>query len=114
MALAQDMLKRLRDRLSQVPEDPFLNYSDTPASSQRVLGGDLPDAGQAVTELIEAAACSQRHRDEGLMASRAEMARGTAGMSSHTRPAVFGEKYWQRWVRSYPEIARRFHPGKME
>ena len=55
LALARDMLKRLRDRLSQVPADPFLNYSDTPASSQSVLGGDLPDAGQAVTELIEAA-----------------------------------------------------------
>ncbi len=65
-------------------------------------------------ELIDAARRSQRHRGEGLMASRAEMARGTAGMGSRFRPAVFGEKYWQRWVRSYPEIARRFYPDRME
>jgi len=60
--------------------------------------------------LIDAARRSPRHRDEGLMASRAEMAAGTGGMQSRVRPAVFGEKYWQRWVRSYPEIARRFYP----
>lgn len=57
---------------------------------------------------------SQRHRSEGLMASRAEMATGTGGMASQHRPAVFGEKYWQRWVRSYPGIARRFYPELME
>ena len=56
---------------------------------------------------------SERHRGEGLMASRAEMAAGTGGMSSQVRPAVFGEKYWQRWVRSYPDIAARFYPERM-
>ncbi len=56
---------------------------------------------------------SERHRGEGLMASRTEMAAGTGGMASSLRPTVFGERYWQRWVRSYPEIARKFYPGLM-
>jgi hypothetical protein len=57
---------------------------------------------------------SERHRGEGLMASRAEMAAGTGGMQSKARPMVFGEKYWQRWVRSYPDIAHKFYPGLVE
>ena len=48
------------------------------------------------------------------MASRSEMARGIEGMGSQARPRVFGDKYWQRWVRSYPEIARKFYPDLME
>lgn len=56
---------------------------------------------------------SERHRGEGLMASRTEMTAGTGGMASSLRPTVFGERYWQRWVRSYPEIARKFYPGLM-
>jgi len=65
-------------------------------------------------ELIQQAARSERHRGEGLMASRAEMAAGTAGMASQRRPTVFGERYWQRWVRSYPDIAARYYPERME
>jgi len=57
---------------------------------------------------------SDRHRGEGLMASRAEMAAGTAGMASRVKPMVFGEKYWQRWVRSYPDIARKFYPALVD
>ncbi|MCP4980324.1 MAG: isopenicillin N synthase family oxygenase [Gammaproteobacteria bacterium] len=57
---------------------------------------------------------SERHRNEGLMASRAEMASGTESMESQVRPVVFGEKYWQRWVRSYPNIAHKFYPDLME
>lgn len=64
------------------------------------------------TKLIDLVQQSARHRDEGLMASRAEMAEGTGGMQSQLRPAVFGEKYWQRWVRSYPEIAKKFYPNQ--
>jgi isopenicillin N synthase-like dioxygenase len=64
--------------------------------------------------LIEQAACSERHRGEGLMASRAEMAAGTAGMASQRRPTIFGERYWQRWVRSYPDIAASYYPERME
>ena len=70
----------------------------------------LPIAAQYVAKVER----SERHRDEGLMASRAEMAGGTGGMQSQLRPAVFGEKYWQRWVRSYPAIARKYYPGLME
>ena len=70
----------------------------------------LPIAG----ELIQQAACSERHRGEGLMASRGEMAAGTAGMASQQRSTVFGERYWQRWVRSYPDIAARYYPERME
>ncbi len=66
--------------------------------------------GQA---LLDRVAGSVRHRGEGLMASHAEMAAGTGTMESHGRPAVFGEKYWQRWIRSYPEIARRYYPDRM-
>ncbi len=65
-------------------------------------------------ELLDRVAGSARHRGEGLMASHAEMAAGTGTMESRGRPAVFGEKYWQRWVRSYPEIARRYYPAWME
>jgi len=64
--------------------------------------------------LIELVERSERHRGEGLMASRAEMAAGTTGMASQLRPTVFGEKYWQRWVRSYPDIAARYYPRHME
>jgi isopenicillin N synthase-like dioxygenase len=60
--------------------------------------------------LIEQVRRSERHRREGLMASRAELEAGTEGMSSQSRPSVFGEKYWQRWVRSYPDIAAKFYP----
>ena len=78
-----------------------------------------PDLGTRLDPLpidaryIAMARSSARHRDEGLMASRAEMAAGTGGMQSHRRPAVFGEKYWQRWVRSYPGIARKYYPSLM-
>ncbi len=64
--------------------------------------------------LLAKVAASARHRDEGLMASRAEVAAGAGTMASRERPAVFGEKYWQRWIRSYPDIARRYYPDRME
>lgn len=78
-----------------------------------------PDLNTALEPLpiepryIAMASASARHRGEGLMASRAEMAAGVGGMQSRRRPAVFGEKYWQRWIRSYPEIARKYYPSLM-
>jgi len=66
------------------------------------------------TAYVDEVMRSERHRDEGLMASRAEMAGGTSGMASQLKPMVFGDKYWQRWVRSYPEIARKFYPRLMQ
>jgi len=79
-----------------------------------------PDLATPLTPLpidpacIEKARRSERHRCEGLMATRAEMARGTGGMQSSSRTDVFGERYWQRWVRSYPEIARKFYPEHLQ
>jgi len=64
--------------------------------------------------LIARAGRSPRHRDEGLMASRAELEAGMDGMASRARPAVFGERYWQRWVRSYPGIARKYYPALVD
>jgi len=56
LTLARNLLERLRERLPHVPEDPYLSYSTTPASSERVLGvGGLPDAEEAVSELIAGA-----------------------------------------------------------
>ena len=58
-------------------------------------------------------AMSEPHRNAGLMASKSEMERGVGSMSSSQKPVVFGEKYWQRWVRSYPDIAERFYPDNI-
>jgi isopenicillin N synthase-like dioxygenase len=66
------------------------------------------------SDYIDQVKASVRHRSEGLMASRAEMAAGIGIMASPLRPTVFGEKYWQRWVRSYPDIARKFYPEWMD
>ena len=63
---------------------------------------------------IERARASKRHSGEGLMASRAEMAAGVGDMQSQRRPRVFGEKYWQRWVRSFPDIAARYDPQHLQ
>lgn len=65
------------------------------------------------SEFIAKAQSSERHNNEGLMASRQEMAKGTGAMQSKVKPKVFGEKYWQRWVRSYPDIAQRYYPDLM-
>ena len=62
------------------------------------------------TELINTAKNSPRHSNEGIMASHAQLTRGSKGMDNQNRPTVFGEKYWQRWVRSYPEIAAHYYP----
>lgn len=60
--------------------------------------------------LVEAAKNSKRHRTEGIMASHAQLRSGSRGMENPDKPGVFGEKYWQRWVRSYPKIAAHFYP----
>jgi len=55
LKLARTLIERLRERLPHVPEDPYLDYSTRPASSERSLGGNLPDTGEAVSELIDRA-----------------------------------------------------------
>ena len=61
-------------------------------------------------EFIDKARKSPRHSTEGLMATRSEMSLGVQGMDSHRHFDVFGDRYWQRWIRSYPDIARKFYP----
>jgi isopenicillin N synthase-like dioxygenase len=53
---------------------------------------------------------SPAHREAKVMASRAELVEGAGGMSATLGAARFGDKYWQRWVRSYPDIAQKFYP----
>lgn len=52
LALARDLLGRLRGLLSHVPEDPYLDYSRVPGTGERALGGTLPEPGAMVEELI--------------------------------------------------------------
>ena len=65
-------------------------------------------------ELVAAAQASERHRDAGLMTSRKAMLAGAGGIGQAEQVSRFGEKYWQRWVRSYPGIARKFYPQYVE
>ncbi len=65
------------------------------------------------SELIERAQNSEYHRSAGVMATRSELKKGTGGMASKNRYTCFGDKYWERWIRSYPEIARKHHPDLM-
>jgi predicted Zn-dependent protease len=55
LASARDLLERLQERLAHVPDDPFLNYSTTPGTSERILVGNPPDPQAAVGDLIAAA-----------------------------------------------------------
>lgn len=59
--------------------------------------------------LLDRVQSSPRHRDAGLMPSLSEMSQGVGNMKSKTKPTVVGEKYWRRWVRSYPDIARNYY-----
>ncbi len=59
--------------------------------------------------LIAKARNSPQHKNAGIMPTRSEMLEGASSMSSQRRPNVFGVKYWERWIRSYPDIAMRFH-----
>ncbi len=56
-------------------------------------------------------AASHEHRQAGLMASRHELMDGVAEMGSQTRQRIFGYRYWERWVRSYPEIVSKHYPA---
>jgi predicted Zn-dependent protease len=52
---ALDLLVALRERIAQVPEDPYLSYSKTPAQSERRIGAEPPDSARVVAELTGAA-----------------------------------------------------------
>jgi len=40
------------------------------------------------------------------------MASGVKNMQSVSKPTSVGKKYWRRWVRSYPDIARHYYGEK--
>jgi predicted Zn-dependent protease len=54
-ALMRELLARLRERIRHVPDDPYLNVSETPQSSHRELTADLPSAADAVATLTDLA-----------------------------------------------------------
>ena len=53
---------------------------------------------------------SGAHANAKLMSSHAMLSRGEDGISGDVDAERFGERYWQRWVRSYPGIAAKHHP----
>ncbi|MEM7194474.1 MAG: 2-oxoglutarate and iron-dependent oxygenase domain-containing protein [Pseudomonadota bacterium] len=61
------------------------------------------------SEILSTVANSVAHTNAGIMASKMEMERGSDPLQSTMTHTLFGEKYWERWVRSYPDIARSFH-----
>lgn len=55
LARASRLLGRLRERLAHVPDDPYLNYSITPSTSERQVGEQMPPVEEAIDALITAA-----------------------------------------------------------
>lgn len=55
LARARDLVERLRERLPQVPEDPYLNLSEDPWTSEVRVGEAPPDAREAIGGLIDRA-----------------------------------------------------------
>lgn len=76
---------------------------------------DHPDLRAAISplpianELMDKVRASKFHNNAGLMPSVSEMAKGVRNMQSMSKPTSVGEKYWRRWVRSYPDIARHYY-----
>jgi len=60
-ALAEDReqvvaaLRALRDELASLPEDPFMLYSTDARTSERIEGGNLPSAEQAIGDIVDVA-----------------------------------------------------------
>lgn len=61
-------------------------------------------------EWLEATQASAHHASAGLMASADQMNAGIQGMEGTNEHTIYGYKYWERWVRSYPDIARKHYP----
>jgi predicted Zn-dependent protease len=76
---AGELLDRLRERLPHVPDDPYLNYSEEPWTSDTRVGETPPDPREAVGELIA--------RAEGLdlvgIWASGEIAEGLASSLGH-------------------------------
>ncbi len=54
-ARALALLERLRERLAHVPDDPYLNFAETPIETFRDLPAELPASAEAVATLIDLA-----------------------------------------------------------
>ncbi|PQJ96453.1 TldD/PmbA family protein [Chromatium okenii] len=55
LSQTRHLLTRLRERLADMPDDPYLQYSTTPSSSDRRVGEASPPAAQVMADLIRAA-----------------------------------------------------------
>jgi predicted Zn-dependent protease len=55
LARARDLLVRLRERVAHVSEDPYLNFSDVPTTSERHIDAVLPDTTEAIGTLTDLA-----------------------------------------------------------
>lgn len=79
LARARVLLGRLRERLPHVPEDPYLNLSKDPWTSETRVGARSPDPREAVAGLID--------RAEGLdlvgIWASGELAEGLASSLGH-------------------------------
>ena len=79
---------------------------------------DHPDLRDTISplpiadKLKERVKASKVHSSAGLMPSVTEMASGVKNMQSVSKPTSVGKKYWRRWVRSYPDIARHYYGDK--
>jgi len=84
LARARDLLGRLRERIPHVPDDPYLNCSEAPWTSDTRVGDAPPDPHAAVAELITLA--------EGLdlvgIWASGEIAEGLA--------SSLGHRHWHR------------------
>lgn len=49
------LVEALRERLAHLPEDPYLLYATDPHSTERISSNRLPDAGEAVDEIVRQA-----------------------------------------------------------
>ncbi|MCG6940463.1 MAG: peptidase [Thiohalocapsa sp.] len=56
LAQARALLGQLRERIAHVPDDPYLNYSTAPATSERSIDADLPATVDAIGALTDLAA----------------------------------------------------------
>ncbi|MBK1719380.1 TldD/PmbA family protein [Thiocystis violacea] len=55
LARARHLLERLRERLTFLPEDPYLSYSTEASEGLADMGGEPPPAEEAIAMLVEAA-----------------------------------------------------------
>ncbi|MBK1694478.1 peptidase [Chromatium weissei] len=55
LSRTRHLLTRLRERLADLPDDPYLQYSTEPSASTRRVGESSPPAAEVIAHLIQAA-----------------------------------------------------------